>query len=429
MSQLPTNRTTTLTETLRALASREFSLRKIAQFIVRWRVEIIVAFGIVLRLIEYLHNRGFWMDEGSLSANVVRKSLAGLFGPLDNTQLAPPGFLAVEWIAVRLLGRSPYVMRLFPMLCGLASLFLFVALARRCLSERVVWAAVALMAVQDDLVYYSCEFKQYSSDVAFGLLCCLVGLRLRRRSLSVREYAGLGAFGAMIVWFSHASALVLAGVGASLVGEGAISTDRRRCRLMVVVCLAWVISFVGVYAISQEQLGHGKGMWVFWDFSFPRVPPSTLREALWLPHAFLYFFVNPLNFETPLGSGLSIVAPVVLYLAGYVSYARRDRFVLAILVAPLLITLFVAYPRLYPFHGRLVVFLIPYFLLLISEGIDALSQRGRLRIVRAVLITAVLLFPTLEAINYAFFTSRERVMHNAHGDRRPPQLYRHRFPF
>src|SRR5262245_16900118 len=97
---------------LRARLRREVH---VLPWIARWNARILVVVGVLLRLAEYLHGRGLWMDEASLAANIRWKTLPGLFGPLDYAQLAPPGFLAVEWIAARLLGPSTMVLRLFPL--------------------------------------------------------------------------------------------------------------------------------------------------------------------------------------------------------------------------------------------------------------------------------------------------------------------------
>src|SRR6185312_9185161 len=52
--------------------------------------------GLVLRLSAYLKDRSMWLDECWLSSNIVSRSFAGLFRPLDDYQGAPLGFLQVQ---------------------------------------------------------------------------------------------------------------------------------------------------------------------------------------------------------------------------------------------------------------------------------------------------------------------------------------------
>src|SRR5262249_30940374 len=134
-----------------------------------------------------------------------------------NSQLAPPFYLAVEGLLARLFGSHGLVLRFFSLACGVAALFLFLAAARRVLRPGAVCVALALFAVSEDLIYYSTELKQYMADVVAALVCLLVGLELRSGPLDRARALGAGIIGALVVWFSHASAFVLAAVGGSLV--------------------------------------------------------------------------------------------------------------------------------------------------------------------------------------------------------------------
>ena len=63
-----------------------------------------------------------------------------------------------------LLGPSEFALRLFPFLCGLASLLLFWRLAVRVLDGYAVPVAVGLFSIGVPLVNYSAEVKQYGVD-------------------------------------------------------------------------------------------------------------------------------------------------------------------------------------------------------------------------------------------------------------------------
>ena len=112
------------------LLRREVHFGPVLAAISRRRIEVILGLGVLFRVVQYLVNRSYWMDEVSLAANITRKHLVDVLGVLSHTQLAPPGFLVVEWVAYRTLGDNPFALRLFPLLCGIASLFLFLGVAR-----------------------------------------------------------------------------------------------------------------------------------------------------------------------------------------------------------------------------------------------------------------------------------------------------------
>ena len=61
--------------------------------------------------------------------------------------------------------------RLFPLVCGIASVFLTCSVAKRYLDPRAVPMAVGMVALGDHLLYYSAEIKQYSCDLMFALAC------------------------------------------------------------------------------------------------------------------------------------------------------------------------------------------------------------------------------------------------------------------
>ena len=67
---------------------------------------------------------------------------------LTENQLAPPGFLVVERLMVRLPLPVVPAARLVPFLCGIASMFLMRSVARRYLTPRAVPIAVGLFALE-----------------------------------------------------------------------------------------------------------------------------------------------------------------------------------------------------------------------------------------------------------------------------------------
>ena len=93
-----------------------------------------VAVGVVLRLVDYADYRTLYKDERSLLENLVTLAVFDFHTTLTEYQLAPPGFLVLERMMVRLPGNDVLAARLFPLACGLASMFLFRSTARRYLT-------------------------------------------------------------------------------------------------------------------------------------------------------------------------------------------------------------------------------------------------------------------------------------------------------
>ena len=327
----------------------------------------VVIAGILFRLSQYFANRALWMDEAALALNIVNRSFVELAQPLDHNQGAPLGFLFVEKVLTALLGNTDYVLRLFPIICGLVSLLVMYALARRLFVERVsIVAAVVLFAVSDRLIYYASEVKQYSSDALICLLALLVCERFVNRNPSNRDFALLATFGATAILFSHSAVFVLAGVGTALGLDFILKRDwHSRLKLGVVFCF-WLVPFVALYFVSFRQLSENKDLLVFWQPAFMPFPPW--RNWGWFissSHSVPWAWADPL--------GLPNKSVVLLLVAGITSIWLRRWEIGAMLLFPIAFTLIASASHMYPFSGRLVLFLVPIFLLFLAETI------GRIR--------------------------------------------------
>ena len=55
-----------------------------------------------------------WGDEAYVAINLLTRDLAGLARPLEYFQIAPPGFLWIEWLAIHAFGTGERALPLFP---------------------------------------------------------------------------------------------------------------------------------------------------------------------------------------------------------------------------------------------------------------------------------------------------------------------------
>jgi hypothetical protein len=338
---------------------------------------LLLVTGSVLRATPFLLDRSLWLDEAKLALNVLERSPAKLFRPLDYDQVAAPvGFLLLEKQAVVAFGEGERALRLVPLLAGVASLWLFFLVARRWLSPAETLLAVALFALAQPLVYYASEVKQYSTDVFVALaLIWAAG-----RALDARPHArwALVPAGVLGVWLSHPAVFVAAGTGLTLVLSAWLRGDRRRASLFAAIAAAWAASFLALYALVLSR-AEPKGSFVrMWADGFPPVPPRSLADLLWPVRTFFGFFVDPA------GLGLAGLAAVAFVL-GCVRYGRSEPRVLALLVSPGLLTLLAALVHRYPFPtsgsldsyplpGRVVLFLVPAAMILVAAGVGWMAR-------------------------------------------------------
>lgn len=375
--------------------------------------------GAFLRVWVYLSDRPYWMDESSLLSNLIGKRILDFSGPLNAEQLAPPGFLVIERLAVAVMGGSTFAARLFPLICGVTALWLFRRLVDRLLSRPGAILAMILAALSDDWIYYSSELKPYSCDLAIGLALTLLCVGELREGNGARGLAPLGLLAVASPWFSFPSLFVAAGCGASLLTVRLIERRGRETAALTALAGCWALSAFLVVRASGRLLRESTSMYVFWDFAFPPFPPSDWPSIEKTIGILLETFVTPLNLIPPLLPHLFAGLAIGFLILGIVSLARRDPAALGILIAPLALALAASALRRYPFHGRLILWLAPAFFLLISEGAQVLRRRGW-RTLSLVLTALLLLYPCLDAL-YQSSGTRPRGF-QMHGDLRRNQF-------
>ena len=342
----------------------------------RWLVAL-VAVGVLARGLRYGLGFALWEDEAFLVVNLFEKDYASLLGPLDFVQLAPPLWLLAEKALAELLGFSESSLRLAAFVSSLASLALFVALARRVLAGWEATVAVGLFAVSYPCVRYAAEAKPYGVDLLVSVGLLLAAVRLAEGARPARWLA-LAALLAVGPWLSFPSAFV--GGGVVLLGLfralGSAGPGHR-----VAAGAPWVAagllhasSLLAVQARIAAAAGPVlPGMQDFWAAAFPPLA-TPLSMPLWL----LGSLTGPLlAFPAGGATGGSVVTTAAV-LAGAVALARSSRpSLLAFCTVPFLLHLVAASLRRYPFggHVKFSLYAAPLVSILAAASLSLLARR------------------------------------------------------
>lgn len=321
--------------------------------------------GVLVRLTQYLSNRSLWFDEVALGLNLLDRSYLELLTALDHNQAAPPLFLWIEKFAVDTLGSHEYVLRLFPLLGGLLSLGLFYKFTQQFAQGWVRPIAILLFSVQGYIAYFASETKPYSWDVAIALLLFMALASMDTTKPSLRNLFTTGLLGICSIWLSFPSIFVMAGVeGANLLKLQPWKTSWKSLQDFLLHRLllysAWGLSFCGLYLGVIRKTLSGTGLADSWTGRYP----DSLLDISWLFDSFGRFFYRPLGFPGPT-DGIAIVG----FITGCILLYHTAKLRLLYLISPFAITLCAAFLHKYPFRERLVLFLTPFALILLSEGI------------------------------------------------------------
>ena len=349
----------------------------------------LVGVGVALRLIRYLANRSLWLDEAFLAESMLTYSFRQLATePLLHWQAAPVGFLFLQKLAVSAFGTSEYVLRLVPLLTGLASVPLFAAIARRCLPPAGALVALAMFVALEPLVYYTAEAKQYSIDVAVALAMVAASQRVLDSPNATGRLLTLATLGAVAIFVSHPSIFMLASAGLLLLVVLLKARLARATIFLTVVGVCWLALFVANYAVFLRPLLRHAGLASYWSGGYMPWDRSALP---WLGRALHGVYTDYGSMWLPLPD-----VAVLATLLGAAWLWRTGRRTLALLTLPILLTLAAAALHRFPFSGRLILFLVPMVILLIGAGVQALvdATLPGPRLVPAFVI-AVLLGPSL----------------------------------
>jgi len=302
-----------------------------------------------------------WADEASLAYNLAQRTFFGLTQPLDYDQGAPIGFLFIEKLLIIVLGNMDQVMRLFPLFSGLVSLYLFYRIAQAHIKGGMLGSL--LFAISWQLIYYSSELKQYSSDVMLGLLLIFLAGNCLKEKAQPRDFMLLGATGAAAIWISHPSAFILAGIGVAMLVVA--STKSRPIPVLWLVWLgsAWLVSFGLEYFVSLRHLITNDLLQSYWEKAFMPLPPGGTR--IWLVKTYYSLLLTTLGRTDQI---LTIIFPSLIVI-GSLSLLFRDRNTAILLISPFFFALLASALQKYPLKDRFMLFLVPFVLLLIAEGL------------------------------------------------------------
>jgi len=321
-----------------------------------------------LRIVAWARNQSLWSDEASLALNLLHRDWSGLLAPLELNQGAPIGFLYAMKTALIVFGNHEYALRLVPLLAGLAALPMFYLVCCRLFAPGARLLALLLFATLGSLIYYSAEAKQYSSDLLFALIFLWLALRVEHIGWNRNRAWGFAVAGALGLWFSHPLIFVLTAILLVQFGDALRRENWSECRLLLLPGLLWLTSFGLFYVVSLSHLQSDPYLLDFWE-GHNAFLPHNATAPVWLVHALLGNVFN-----STLRIGEYYPAACALWLMGHWRLFGRDRKTWFLLVTPILVTLVASALRRYPFSARLLLFLVPIYILLLVKGVELMRD-------------------------------------------------------
>ena len=334
-------------------------------------------------MLYYLSGRSLWIDEARLALNVAGRGYAGLLRPLDYDQAASPLFLWGEKLVTQLLGVNERAFWLLPLIAGLATVALFVPVARRFLPGWPGVLVASSLCIAPTLIHFSATAKPYIGDLAFALAMILGTAAWIERPRS-RLARALPLIGVLAAWGSAPAIFTLIPAGAALL----LGAPRERRGRAVLLLGLWLAAFGAAYAVVYGASAHSDYLQGFWRHAFvtPGEPQFESRLGGVRRDIFTAFSVGlydpptvaltvPEWFTQAQRFGSWLLAVVAAIGAARLIQARA-RWESVLLFGPVVLLGVASALSRYPASTRLVLFLVPVFYLCVAAGASALIARA-----------------------------------------------------
>jgi hypothetical protein len=335
-----------------------------------------VALGLLVRLVRYWVRYPLWPDEAFVAVNFLDRDYAGLLKPLAFSQVCPPLFLWIELTAVRLLGFAEWTLRLWPMLCGLASVIVFRLLAGRLLGGLSLLLAVAIFSTAASPIRHCAEVKPYESDLLAALVLLTLAVEWWRSPEQTRYWWILAIVLPILLAVSNPAILVAAGVSLALLPV-VVATKKRS--LIVAFCV-YNLSMVGAFGCLYLAFTapHSAAVrWVYrWNYWRAAFPPW---DQLWNLPLWLLETHTGNMLAYPIGgrNGASTLTAAFLFAGIAVLWRMGRRRTIWLLLSPFAAGLAAAILGQYPYGQatRITLYQAPSICILTGLGIAALVRR------------------------------------------------------
>lgn len=331
---------------------------------------VVLGLGLLLRIVVWGQQRSIVLDEANLIRNYVERSYGHLFHSLDYEQYAPPLFSMVVKACIQTFGNNELSVRLFPLLCSMATLVLFRRLAQRWLPASFACLALAFVAFGFVFIDYATECKQYATDgfVALGLLEITHAISQRRLTIFLALL--LTGLGMGAVWLSMPAVFVLAGIGLWWLTRSIRTQAYRSTMLLLSIGTGWAASFLVYFFWFLKPSAELSNLQNFHHEYFLAFPPRSTTDIQLLGKQ-LQLLVDRAIGKTTLALAL---AGIGFALGVWRAMKQRDESFWLFLF-PTIACLTASALHYYSLIPRLTLFFLPLVIVLVFQGWALVTTR------------------------------------------------------
>lgn len=308
------------------------------------------------------------------------RNLLGMFQTLEESQKAPPLFCAVVWM-IKYFWQGEeltYCFRLLPLLCGIGSLFVFYFLSKDLLKSKfAILLSMWLFAQNGPLIYYSCEFKPYSSDVFLCILMLLMYKKISFKNITLLNSIGYSILFACLMLFSFPCLFIVpAVVLLKMFAEKSLN------KKMFIIPIGFIVSLIYIYLLynQQYQIELMENEWQkgFLNFSFS----SNCNLISDFVNFLFHYNVSPV---LPYLIFIMFVFGIILLILS----KKLEAYLIAIIVS---FTVIASFLHIYPLSSRMILYFIPFIILALAKLVDVENIKNCVQAIKSFVLCVFVLY-------------------------------------
>lgn len=361
---------------------------------------VIFLYGVFLRYNVWNAQLSLFCDE---FVPVVKMNLEGIL-----TQYfyhIPVGLAVLFKYFCKYFGTSELALRFLPFLFSIITLPCFYIFSKKIIKNPILHLICCfIFTVSEPLIEKAAEFKQYSSDVLISVLAVWAASLIDFEKIDKKGLILLLLLPWTLFLFSYTYVFLFIGI---MLGMSILHLKNKDT--------LWKIIFIGV--VNMVMMG---AVYLIFYSKFPvdflacsflspegqiRLYPSSLNDFCKI---LLYLFpmFNYWDFKTNINCIYAIPFFMIIG-AGLLLKKQRKEFY--IITLPIVITYLAAVAGKYPFEERLVLFLIPFILILIFYPCDYAVNNYRINDKYEFFNLAIIIAYLFVAVNLSFSQSIELI--------------------
>ncbi len=310
---------------------------------------IILLCGILIRALYWAKGMNFWGDELNLALPFFQCSFVDFFTHVNAHYKCPPLFCASVFILLKLFGYKIHIFTLVSFISSIISLILFTFVSLKLFKSKIpVLLGVFIFSVSVPLIYYSQEFKPYSTDVMVCLFLIFIYDYIHFKDISIKNMVlcSITAFLLPILSFP-AVFITPAFICAKLIEEKCIS------KKVIPVIFGYVLSctYMGLLYINIHSYEKSE---FEWQSGFLTFSAKSVHDVL--SNFFMYSIYNYNDKYFYI-----IIAFLIAGLVLLLKYNRKYGILFTLIIAAYTLASFL---HIYPLVGRMILSLIPILILL-----------------------------------------------------------------